>query len=128
MTNFKPFDKKYILSTKLCDLYGNDNYEQHIEVGKEYWYYFGTDSDVGRKYGPGDYKLKVTYIRSGCLFYVLSDYPDIEEDFCPTNCFMASQFVVAKLNPVKYLSEISCNPLLKELVSFDNSLTIIEEN
>ena len=49
--------------------------------------------------------LKVSYVRSGCLFYFFPDHPDVKEQFCPVNCFMASQFIVAELDPVKDLAD-----------------------
>ena len=79
----------------LSDLYGRDNYQSHIEVGRDYWYYFPKDSEIEN----GWHKIRVTYIRSGCMFYFFPDNPEVEERFCPLNCFMASQFVLAEIEP-----------------------------
>ena len=97
---------KQCFSTVISDLWGRDNYQDHVIVDREYWWYFGSsDSDIVNKYGKGWYKIKITYIRSGCLFYVFSDYPDIKENFCPVNCFMTSTFVLAEIDPIKDLGD-----------------------
>ena len=78
--------KKIRLSTQLSDLYGRDGYQSHIEEGKEYWGFFSRDSEISE----GWYKIKITYIRSGCMFYIFSDSPEVEERFCPLSCFFTS--------------------------------------
>lgn len=114
--------KKITLSTKLYDLYGKDEYHLHIEVDREYWYYFTTESNIAKKYGSGWYKIKVTYIRSGCLFYIFPDYKDIDEDFCPLKCFMTSQFELAEINPKKDL-DIKDDSF--SLYRFDDTRTVV---
>ena len=94
----KKFQKR-CLSTQLKDLYGIDKYQSHIEVNREYWWYFTKYNDIP----TGWHKIKVTYIRSGCAFYVLSDMPDVPEQFFPTSCFMAATLVFAEIDPVKDL-------------------------
>ena len=118
--------KKTTLSTKLYDLYGKDEYHLHIEVNREYWYYFTTESNIAKKYGSGWYKIKVTYIRSGCMFYIFSDYEDIDEEFCPLRCFMTSQFEFAEINPIEDLKGII--NLIKDttLYRFDDTRTIVK--
>ena len=127
--------KKITLSTKLYDLYGKDEYHLHIEVDREYWYYFTTESNIAKKYGSGWYKIKVTYIRSGCMFYIFSDYEDIDEDFCPLKCFMTSQFEFAEINPKKDLdikddsfSLYRFNDTRTVVIDWDNSLTYASDN
>ncbi len=127
--------KKITLSTKLYDLYGKDEYHLHIEVGREYWYYFTTESIIAKKYGSGWYKIKVTYIRSGCLFYIFPDYKDIDEEFCPLKCFMTSQFEFAEINPKKDLDIKDDSFLLYRfddtrtvVIDWDNSLTYTSDN
>ena len=119
--------KKTKLSTMLSDLYGRDNYQSHIEVGREYWYYFSEGSqayNLTHKYWN---KIKITYIRSGCLFYVLSDVPEFKEEFCPTSCFMASTFVCAELDPIKDLGDKLENIEAAKLTyCFDDEHTIIK--
>lgn len=116
-----------MLSTKLSDLYGRDNYHSHIEEGREYWYYFaGENKKISEKYGSGWYKLKVTYIRSGCMFYIFPDYPDIEEDFCPTRCFMASVFEFAEIDPIKdIIKDDKDNGYIKKY-RFDDTRTVVK--
>lgn len=118
--------KKITLSTKLYDLYGKDEFHLHIEVDREYWYYFTTESNIAKKYGSGWYKIKVTYIRSGCMFYIFSDYEDIDEEFCPLWCFMTSQFEFAEINPIEDLKGII--NLIKDttLYRFDDTRTIVK--
>lgn len=127
--------KKITLSTKLYDLYGKDEYHLHIEVDREYWYYFTTESNIAKKYGSGWYKIKVTYIRSGCLFYIFPDYKDIDEDFCPLKCFMTSQFELAEINPKKDLdikddsfSLYRFDDTRTVVIDWDNSLTYASDN
>ena len=127
--------KKITLSTKLYDLYGKDEYHLHIEVDREYWYYFTTESNIAKKYGSEWYKIKVTYIRSGCLFYIFSDYEDIDEEFCPLRCFMTSQFEFAEINPKKDLdikddsfSLYRFDDTRTVVIDWDNSLTYTSDN
>lgn len=114
--------KKTTLSTKLYDLYDKDEYHLHIEVDREYWYYFTTESNIAKKYGSGWYKIKVTYIRSGCMFYIFSDYEDMDEEFCPLKCFMTSQFEFAEINPKK---DLDIEGDLFRVYRFDDTRTIV---
>ena len=123
----KKFQKR-CLSTQLKDLYGIDKYKSHIEVNREYWYYFIEGNEIANKYGSGFYKIKITYIRSGCLFYIFSDYKDIAEQFCPINCFMTSQFEFAEINPIEDLKDIiDFNDNLSKLYRFDDTRTIVKD-
>lgn len=117
--------KRTILSTRLSDLYGKDEYHSHIELNREYWYYFAGENKISDKYGPGWYKLKVTYIRSGCMFYIFPDYPDIEEDFCPTRCFMTSIFEFAEINPIEDLN-FNKDDFHSKKYRFDDRRTIVK--
>lgn len=116
--------KRTTLSTRLVDLYGRDEYHLHIELNREYWYYFAGENKISDKYGPDWYKLKVTYIRSGCMFYIFPDYPDIEENFCPIRCFMASVFELAEIDPIKDLKSMKITHLKK--YRFDDTRTIVK--
>ena len=118
--------KRDILSTRISDLYGKDEYHLHIELNREYWYYFAGESKISDKYGPGWYKLKVTYIRSGCMFYIFPDYPDIEEDFCPIHCFMTSLFEFAEINPIEDLKINEHGLLYLKKYRFDDTRTIVK--
>lgn len=112
--------KKIRLSTQLSDLYGRDGYQSHIEEGREYWYYFSRDSEIDE----GWYKIKITYIRSGCMFYIFSDYPEIEERFCPVSCFFTSVLVPTDIDPVKDLDNFG-GDIDKKLYCFDTEHTIV---
>lgn len=118
--------KRITLSTVLYDLYKSD-YPLHIEVNREYWYYFAEGNEIADKYGSGFYKIKITYIRSGCLFYIFSDYKDVAEQFCPVNCFMTSRFEFAEINPIEDLKDIiDFKDNLSRLYRFDDTRTIVK--
>ena len=97
--------KKTCFSTMLSDLYGRDNYQSHIELGREYWWNWPENSDVYHKTNKSWHKLKITYIRSGCMFYILDDAPELGEMFCPINCFLASSLILADIDPIKDMGE-----------------------
>ena len=92
--------KRITLSTRLSDLYGKDNYHSHIEEGREYWYYFSGENKISEKYGNGWYKIKVTYIRSGCMFYIFpAEVPKLRSFLfmnCPlqAGCYGNLSFVI----------------------------------
>jgi hypothetical protein len=101
--------KKNCFSTMISDLYGIDKYKSYIKVGNEYWHYFlgnTEEYEATHKYWN---KIRITYIRSGCLFYILPDAPEVKEGFCPIDCFMTSRFVLAELDPVKDLKDLLHN-------------------
>lgn len=113
--------KKKCFSTRLCDLYGRDNYQSHIEVGREYWYYFSREPE----FNEGWYKIKITYIRSGCAFYVLSDLPEIQERFFPVSCFMAATLVFAEIDPSKDMDHFGTD-WEKKMCRFDDERTVVK--
>lgn len=115
--------KKTRLSTKLYDLYG-DEYTSHIEVGKEYWNYFWEDTEIYKKTGKNYNKIKVTYIRSGCMFYTFCDAPEIAEEYCSVNSFMAMNLIVAEIDPIKDLESIK--ELDKDFYCFDDTYTKVK--
>lgn len=119
--------KRTTFSTILYELY-KDDYQSHIEVDREYWYYFLNGNEIADKYGSGFYKIKITYIRSGCLFYVFSDHKDIAEQFCPIDCFMTSRFEFAEINPVEDLKDIiDLNTESNQLLyRFDDTRTVVK--
>lgn len=98
--------KKINFSTTISELWGRDGYKSHIKEGDEFWYFFCEDSDAYKATHKHWNKIRITYVRSGCLFYVLPDVPEVKEDFCPVSCFMASQFVLAELDPIKDLKDL----------------------
>lgn len=121
--------KKTTFSTKISDLWGRDNYPSHINVGDEFWYFFSEDTDIFRESHKHWNKLKVTYVRSGCLFYTFPDYPDVKEDFCPTSCFMTSTFILAEIDPIKDLNGLIENidsDSAKMMYRFDDEHTIVK--
>jgi len=119
--------KKTKFSTVISDLYGRDEYEKALKVGREYWWNWPGDSTIGKLYGNGWYKIRITYIRSHCMFYVFSDYPNVPEQFCGFNCFLASSLELADLNPIMDLPFISKKgiEISQKLYCFDDTRTII---
>ena len=93
--------KKTCFSTVLSDLYGRDGYQSHIELGREYWYYFDEKTQAFKLTHKYWNKIKITYIRSGCLFFILPDVPEFKEEFFPINCYMASILILAEIDPIK---------------------------
>jgi len=119
--------KKTRFSTMISDLYGRNDYQKAIKVGREYWWNWPANSTIGELYGSGWYKMKVTYIRSHCMFYIFSDYPDVPEQFCGFDCFLASSLVLADLNPrmdLPFISEEGVD-LCQQMYCFDDTRTII---
>ena len=115
--------KKICFSTKLIDLYANDNYQSHIEVGRDYWYYFSRDNDIDE----GWHKIRITYIRRGCVFYFFPEFPDVNERFFPANCFMASTLVFAEIDPLKDMgNKLEDIESSKKLYRFDDEHTIVK--
>ena len=70
--------KKTTLSTKLYDLYGKDEFHLHIEVNREYWYYFTTESNIAKKY---DLETEIIYSDDPCpvVDYTSNVFKLIEE-------------------------------------------------
>lgn len=98
--------RKNCISTAIGDLWGKDDYKSRIKEGNEYWYFFADSSYVFGVTHRNWNRIRVTFIRSGCLFYVLPDTPEIKEDYCPVSCYMTSRFVLSELDPVKDLKDI----------------------
>jgi len=119
--------KKTRFSTMLSDLYGRDNYQAHLIVGREYWWNFPETSDVYRATGRSWNKLKITYRRSGCIFYQIIDAPNLGEQFCPVNCFLSSTLIFADLDPIEDLPFIKESGIekCKQIYCFDDTRTII---
>lgn len=121
--------KKILFSTMIKDLYGKDKYKSYIKVGNEYWYFFDEKAEAYKATQRYWNKIKITYIRSGCLFYILPDSPEVKEDFCPISCFMTSQFVLAELDPIKDLKGLIKDidtEAAKIKYCFDNEHTIVK--
>lgn len=119
--------KKTCFSTQLSDLYGRDNYQSHIELGREYWWNWPEDSDVYRKTNKHWHKIKITYLRSGCMFYILDDAPELGEMFCSINCFLASTLILAEIDPIKDLGkELGDIEAAKNKYCFNAEHTIVK--
>jgi len=114
----------------LSELYGRDKYQSHIKVGDEYWYFFTGNSEVYKTTGEHWHKIKITYIRSGCLFYILPEHPEVKEDYCPICCFMTSRFILAELSPTKDLKELFTDidtESAKYRYCFDDEFTVVKD-
>lgn len=118
--------KKKCLSTKLRGLYGKDEYQSHIEVGREYWYFFDNNTDVFEATHKCWNKIRVTYIRSGCVFYDFPDNPELDEEFCPLNCLMTSEFEFAEIDPIKDLGTEFDDKINRLVYYFDDKHTIVK--
>ena len=119
--------KKTRFSTMISDLYGRDKYEKALKVGREYWWNWPADTPVGHKHGSGWHKIRITYTRSHCMFYIFPDYPDVPEQFCGFGSFLASSLVLADLNPIMDLPFIKEEGINKcqQIYCFDDTRTII---
>lgn len=104
----------------LSDLYGRDNYQSHIEANREYWLYLLDEP-------KGWHKILVTYIRSGCMFYLIEDAPELGEQFCPLSCFLAATLVFAEFDPIKDLGDkLGDIEIAKNTCCFDTEHTIVK--
>ena len=116
--------KKTRFSTMISDLYGRDNYQKILTVGREFWWNFPETSDIYRATGKSWNKLRITYRRSGCIFYQIIDANNIGEQFCPVNCFMASSLILADLDPIEDLDFIK-KEISQKIYCFDDTRTVI---
>lgn len=59
-------------TSRLYDMFGKDGYaiDAYIKPDREFWYYDGEKM----KYR----KLKITYVRTGVMFFVFDDEPEVE--------------------------------------------------
>lgn len=93
--------KKTSLSTTLVDLYGRDKYQPHIEIDREYWWCWPTDSDVYRYTHQTWNRIKITYKRSGACFYILTEFPEYPEQYFSDHSFISETLEYAQLDPMK---------------------------
>lgn len=119
--------KKTTFSTVLKDLYGEDGYQDHITVGREFWWNFPTDSDIFRATGEKWVKLVVTYVRSGCFFYKVVGREDIPERFCSLNSFLAATLILADIDPNKDFKwdDGTDMKLAQQRYRFDDERTVV---
>lgn len=121
---------KIKFSTQLSELYGRDKYQSHIELNREYWYCFGSETKVYKHTKQSLNKIKISYIRSGIAFYVLSNFPDFPEGYFPLSCFMASALKYAEIDPMKDLplsdEHNQCTKeYLEKMFCFDDEVTTV---
>ena len=79
------------ISTMLKNLYGINDYWKYIKVGDELWTDYVEDITHVRWN-----KIKITYIRSGVMFYNIIDFDDLER-YIPLN-FHKSYFDLFLIN------------------------------
>lgn len=91
------YRERVIFSTTLKDLYGEEEYAKHIVEGGEYFMFFENGSEVYKKTGKNWNVIKVTYIRSGVVFYIVPDVIEIPEDFFPIGCYISMTIHPKKL-------------------------------
>jgi len=82
------------------NLYGENNYHNHFKYNSEYWYGFPDNDEIVLLTGKSLHKLKITNIRSGCIFYVLPEYPSIPEKFVSAKSLMCAFMVPCVLDPI----------------------------
>lgn len=121
--------KKTSFSTTLVDLYGRDKYQPHIEVGREYWWCWPTNSDVYRYTHQTWNKLRITYKRSGACFYVLTEFPDYPEQYFSDHSFISESLEFAQLDPTKDIEwdrhELPLEELEKRYCFYDKRTEIL---
>lgn len=116
-----------ICGTTLNDLYGELEYLNHIEIGKEYWFFF-PDNSLIYKTIPNNgkaIKIRITYIRSRYYFYDFPDYPELPEDAFPSGSLMPRMLIVAELDPERDLRSKWGKLLDTWHPKFDDSITKI---
>ena len=104
------------------DLYGVNEYHEHIHVGDEFW----SDAPfiqelTGKKWN----KIRATYVRSGVMFFT-TEHTDIPEQYMATKSFAAAVMIRAKIDPYKEFSDrddldfYRFDDKFTEVVNFDN--------
>ena len=114
--------KAKTLSTIMKDLYGVNEYHKYIHVGDEFWSDAPFIQELTNKKWN---KIRVTYIRSGVMFFTIED-TDIPEQYIPTKSFAAAIMIKAKIDPHKefpYRDDLDYyrfDDKFTEVVNFDN--------
>ena len=82
-------------SAALNDLFKNDDeaLQAYIKEGREFWYF-----DTGNSWR----KLRVTYVRSGVMFFVFEDEPDNEKAW-----FLGSFNAISLIAAQIYVDELT---------------------
>lgn len=104
------------LSACIKDLYLPCDIASHIREGEEYWYGFGRSEGIMQDISENDFiryrvkypkrakslvtwaKVRITYKRSGIVFYDLPDFPKIKEGYFIEDSYMYSRLIPCKIN------------------------------
>lgn len=120
--------KRITFGTTLQDLYGKDEYPNHVEVGRCYWTFFATcmNPEICEKTNSHWLKIKITYIRSGVAFYTICGYEnEIPENALFLTSIRAAQLEPVELDPIKELPHLFDNERQYKLYRFDDDRTVI---
>lgn len=117
--------KKYNVTTQLSGLFG-ENYKEHIQVGKKFWWFFDDNSQVFKLTNQHWNKLEITYIRAGVVFYTIENI-DGEYHF-EIDSIMAMGLEPEFLDPQKdlgtiidYLEMFYFNSERTQIINFENT-------
>lgn len=117
--------QKYRVTTKLEGLFG-EKYQEHIQVGKKFWWFFDGNSQVFKLTKQHWNKMEITYIRSGVVFYTIENV-DGEYHFA-IDSIMATQMEPEFLDPQKdlgatldHLEMFYFNSERTKVINFENT-------
>lgn len=74
--------------------YSNRVMDREIKVGDVYSYVFSRNSTEFETVGEKDLDIKITYIRSGVVFYTVEGHPELGEKHFETGSYMARNIVL----------------------------------
>lgn len=111
--------KKRVFDTTLINLFGEDDYKNHIYVGRHFWYSFHKNTDEYILTQQTFSKLCVTFIRGDVMFYVLEGYPE-REFSTKMDSVMCRFLILDELDPHK---EMKLNDI--DMYRFDDRFTNI---
>lgn len=85
-------------ATSLFDMFGkrSEDIAEYIRPGREFWHFDGSNWK----------KLKVTYVRSGVMFFTFEDKPDTEKAWFISS-FYAQSLCVAQIYPYEIAKILS---------------------
>lgn len=69
---------------------------KNIKVGNLYIFDFGKNSKVYERTGKTTVLIRITYIRSNVIFFILPEYPGFEEEN-----FHITSYMAERLEPVE---------------------------
>lgn len=92
---------RYIATIK--DVYGEENYRQHIREGLIFVAEYDMDHEVNRTINNGVYAklIKITRVTKNYVAYVLCDYPELGERTFGWNSIMAENLIEMKFKAYK---------------------------